>query len=260
MHVFSAAKAWSLLFAPRCWFIILYSYSRVEIQEDTLYTFFSLISDDLNGSFFCRCVRPRAFCDFLSLSTAPSPEKRGEKIRHAFEEMDDRSPRYAFNQQRVLRKGRRTEKKSISFSTVPTTGEFVIINTRFFCVAFLGRRFDSIRVRAKRDSPLLVCFVLQSTTEERKFFWADEFGRKKPNQSTFFAKTYDYTRAHFCSPHFVRRGVEDLRRYASECEITRTTGTNTLHLFRSFFFGRWRCLGRVLERESALWFSIASVF
>ena len=165
MHVFSAAKAWSLLFAPCCWFIILYSYSRVEIQEDTLYTFFSLISDDLNGSFFCRCVRPRAFCDFFSLSTAPSPEKRGEKIRHAFEEMDDRSPRYAFNQQRVLRKGRRTEKKSISFSTVPTTGEFVI-NTRFFCVAFSDA--DSFVLRA-RDSPLLLCFVLQSTPEERKF-------------------------------------------------------------------------------------------
>ena len=163
MHVFSAAKAWSLLFAPCCWFIILYSYSRVEIQEDTLYTFFSLISDDLNGSFFCRCVRPRAFCDFFSLSTAPSPEKRGEKIRHAFEEMDDRSPRYAFNQQRVLRKGRRTEKKSISFSTVPTTGEFVIINTRFFCVAFS----DADSFVWERKIPLCAVFCLPFSV--RKF-------------------------------------------------------------------------------------------
>ena len=187
MHVFSAAKAWSLLlallFAPCCWFIILYSYSRAEIQEDTLYTFFSLIytgererekkwgERGLKKKFyspFCRCVRPRDFCDFFSLSTCRlppwSPEKRGEKIRHAFEEMDDRSPWYAFNQQRVLRKGR-TEKKSISFSTVPTTGEFVI-NTRFFCVAFSDA--DSFVLRA-RDSPLLLCFVLQSTPEERKF-------------------------------------------------------------------------------------------
>ena len=206
MHVFSAAKAWSLLFAPCCWFIILYSYSRVEIQEDTLYTFFSLISDDLNGSFFCRCVRPRAFCDFFSLSTAPSPEKRGEKIRHAFEEMDDRSPRYAFNQQRVLRKGRRTEKKSISFSTVPTTGEFVIINTRFFCVAFLGRRFDSIRVRAKRDSPLLVCFVLQSTTEERKFFWADWIREKKTKPEHIFRQNVRLHQSTFLLPPFCEKG------------------------------------------------------
>ena len=66
--------------------------------------------------------------------------RRGEKLRHALEERDGlsliRSTAFieSFLQQRVLRKGR-TEKKSISFSTVPTTGEFVI-NTRFFCVAF----------------------------------------------------------------------------------------------------------------------------
>ena len=110
---------------------------------------------------------------------------------------------------------------------------------------------------ARFPSFVVFCYAVDNGGKK---IWADEFMRKKPNQSTFFAKTYDYTRAHFCSPHFVRRGVEDLRRYASECEITRTTGTNTLHLFRSFFFGRWRCLGRVLERESALWFSISSVF
>ena len=184
---------------------------------------------------FCRCVRPRDFCDFFSLSTCRlppwSPEKRGEKIRHAFEEMDDRSPWYAFNQQRVLRKGR-TEKKSISFSTVPTTGEFVI-NTRFFCVAFS----DADSFVWERKIPLCGVFCYAVDNGGKKI-WADEFMRKKPNQSTFFAKTYDYTRAHFCSPHFVRRGVEDLRRYASECEITRTTGTNTLHekVFSLFLF------------------------
>ena len=107
------------------------------------------------------------------------------------EEMYDLSPWYAFNQQRVLRKGRTDEKKSISFSTVPTTGEFVFINTRFFCVAFLGRRFDSF-VWELSEIPLFWCVL----------FWVNW---KKPNQSTFFAKTYDYTRAHFCSPHFVRR-------------------------------------------------------
>ena len=228
MHVFSAAKAWSLLFAPCCWFIILYSYSRVEIQEDTLYTFFSLISDDLHGRArekkwgeralkkldsppFCRCVRPRAFCDFFSLSTALSTQ---------IKEMDDRSPWYAFNQQRVLRKGGRTEKKSISFSTVPTTGEFVFINTRFFCVASLGRRFVRVRL------PSFGVFCYAGVHNGGKKIWADEFWEK--NQ----------TRAHFCSPHFVRRGVEDLRRYASECEITRTTGTNTSHekVFSLFLF------------------------
>lgn len=84
--------------------------------------------------------------------------------------------------------------------------------------------------------------------------------KKTKPEHIFRQNVLHQTRAHFCSPHFVRRGVEDLRRYASECEITRTTGTNMLHLFRSFFFGRRRCLGRVLERESALWFSISSVF
>ena len=76
--------------------------------------------------------------------------------------------------------------------------------------------------------------------------------KKTKPEHIFRQNVLHQTRAHFCSPHFVRRGVEDLRRYASECEITRTTGTNMLHLFRSFFFGRRRCLGRVLERESAL--------
>ena len=38
---------------------------------------------------FCRCVRPRDFCDFFSLSTALSTTRRGRKIRPA--ERDGRS-------------------------------------------------------------------------------------------------------------------------------------------------------------------------
>ena len=169
---------------------------------------------------------------FLSLDCPVNTDRRGEKIRHAFEEMDDRSPRYAFNQQRVLRKGRRTEKKSISFSTVPTTGEFVI-NTRFFCVAFSDA--DSIRVRA-RDSPLLVCFVMQSTTEERKFGRMNSW--EKNQTRAHFSPKRTTKPEHIFAPPILWEGVEDLRRYTSECEITRTTGTNTLHekVFSLFLF------------------------
>ena len=72
------------------------------------------------------------------------------------------SPWYAFNQQRVLRKGR-TEKKSISFSTVPTTGEFVI-NTRFFCVAFS----DADSFVWEREIPLFCCVLLCSRQRRKE--------------------------------------------------------------------------------------------
>ena len=41
---------------------------------------------------FCRCVRPRDFCDFFSLSTALSTQIKEGKKFDTFEEMDDRSP------------------------------------------------------------------------------------------------------------------------------------------------------------------------
>ena len=55
---------------------------------------------------------------------------------------------------------------------------------------------------ARFPSFVVFCYAVDNGGKK---IWADEFMRKKPNQSTFFAKTYDYTRAHFCSPHFVRR-------------------------------------------------------
>jgi hypothetical protein len=131
----------------------------------------------------------------FSLSRLPCQRREEGEKSDPLKEMDDRSPRYAFNQQRVLRKGR-TEKKSISFSTVPTTGEFVFINTRFFCVAFLGRRFDSCE---SARFPLCGVFCYAVDNGGKKI-WADECMRKKPNQSTFFAKTYYTKPEHIFAP------------------------------------------------------------
>lgn len=137
---------------------------------------------------FCRCVRPRDFCDFFSLSTALSTRiKEGTRLkRWTIALLDTRSTNKEYSEKVALRRKGRTEKKSISFSTVPTTGEFVI-NTRFFCVAFLGRRFDSCE-SARFPSFVVFCYAVDNGGKK---IWADEFMRKKPNQSTFFAKTYD---------------------------------------------------------------------
>ena len=173
----------------------------------------------------------------FSLSTAPSPEKkRGKKFdtrlkRWTIALLDTRS-----TNKRVERKGRRTEKKSISFSTVPTTGEFVIINTRFFCVAKKGKKADdSIRVRAKRD-PLFWCVLFCSRQRRKENF----FGRMNSGEQTkpehIFRSLVRLHQSTFFAPHFVRRGVEDLRRYASECEITRTTKNKYVTSFSLFLF------------------------
>ena len=152
---------------------------------------------------FCRCVRPRAFCDFFSLSTALSTQIKERKKIDAFEEMDDLSPWYAFNQQRALRKGRRTEKKSISFSTVPTTGEFVIINTRFFCVAFLGRRFDSCE---SARFPSFGVFCYAGVHNGGKKIWASSEKKTKPEH--IFRQNVRLHQSTFLLPPFCEKALK----------------------------------------------------
>ena len=150
---------------------------------------------------FCRCVRPRDFCDFFSLSTALSTQiEEGKKI-DTFEEMDDLSPWYAFNQQRVLRKGR-TEKKSISFSTVPTTGEFVI-NTRFFCVAFS----DADSFVWEREIPLFCC-VLLCSRQRRKENLGGWIHEKKTKPEHIFRQNVRLHQSTFLLPPFCEKALK----------------------------------------------------
>ena len=138
---------------------------------------------------------------FLSLDCPVNTDKRGEKIRHAFEEMDDRSPWYAFNQQRVLRKGR-TEKKSISFSTVPTTGEFVI-NTRFFCVAFS----DADSFVWEREIPLFCC-VLLCSRQRRKENLGGWIHEKKTKPEHIFRQNVLNQTSTFLLPPFCEKALK----------------------------------------------------
>ena len=143
---------------------------------------------------FCRCVRPRDFCDFFSLSTALFSLLI--VFRDAF-----LTPWYAFNQQRVLRKGR-TEKKSISFSTVPTTGEFVI-NTRFFCVAFS----DADSFVWEREIPLFCC-VLLCSRQRRKENLGGWIHEKKTKPEHIFRQNVRLNQSTFLLPPFCEKALK----------------------------------------------------
>ena len=174
---------------------------------------------------------------FLSLDCPVNTDKRGEKIRHVWR--DGRSlslirvqptkstpKRSHWDEKVALRRNRsRSRRYQQQESSLLTRASSAL----HFSDA------DSIRVRA-RDSPLLVCFVMQSTTEERKFGRMNSW--EKNQTRAHFSPKRTTKPEHIFAPPILWEGVEDLRRYTSECEITRTTGTNTLHekVFSLFLF------------------------
>jgi len=139
---------------------------------------------------FCRCVRPRDFCDFFSLSTALSPDKRGEKIRHVWR--DGRSlslirvqptkstpKRSHWDEKVALRRNRsRSRRYQQQESSLLTRASFAL-HSRTPIRSCESARFPSF---------VVFCYAVDNGGKK---IWADEFMRKKPNQSTFFAKTYD---------------------------------------------------------------------